>query len=135
MCPPSIEEFGEDFVNKYKNSIEIAKKENYDSLNRIRNILSKNRDLQVPSIDAGYSFFCKLNPNENLINLAQKAGKSISHYYSDRLHEEKNILINAGEGKIEIKIEFGARGNNENYVNIYANLNVVDESKYELVHL
>jgi hypothetical protein len=135
MNPPSVEEFGEEFVNNYRISLENAKKENREQMNNIRKILSENGDYQVPSVDSGYSFFCKLNPNENINRLAQEAGKSVSEYYKDRVFQKEQILINSGEGKIVIKIEFGSRGKDENYINIYANLNYVSSGTFSSIKL
>jgi hypothetical protein len=135
MNPPSVEEFGEEFANNYTCSVENARKENRECLNNIRKILSENGDYQVPLIDSGYSFFCKLNPNENLNRLAQEAGKSVSQCYKDRLFQKEQILINSGEGKRIIKIEFGSRGKDENYINIYANLNYVSSGTYSSIKL
>jgi hypothetical protein len=97
-CPPSSEEFGEDFAKSYYDSIAKARRENENTIKSIRGTLAKNRELRVPLIDSGLSFFCGLNPSDNLRKLSKESGKTPSQFYVDHLFEEKNILINDGSG-------------------------------------
>ena len=96
--PPTNEEFNKDFVSRYNESIMKSKAENYLNITKVRDALCLNKDLNVPNIDSGFSFFCSLNPNEKLLKLAFDSKKSPSEYYVDRLNDEKNILVGKGEG-------------------------------------
>jgi len=109
LSPPRTPEFGADFVEKYQASLDESKKENKEIVEKVRNILTKNKDLEVPTIDAGFSFFCGL-----------KHGNSKA--YVEKMLSQNGVFICNGE-------DFGS--NNEKYVNIYANINAVTLEKFE----
>lgn len=105
FTPPTMEEgiFGQDFVDRYNNSINLSKDKNKKIVENVADSLRKSKLFSFVQPQAGFTFFINLSVKE-----IQKNGKTnilmgekpLCDLYAKSLFKETKILCTPGNGKL-----------------------------------